>query len=349
MSKIAKLILSDGTAFIGASFGFVGNGDGEVVFNTGMVGYPESLTDPSYRGQILVCTYPLIGNYGVPNTTQLESNRIQVSGLIVSHYTAQYSHWQATQSLGDWLQTSQIPAITGIDTRALTKKLRTHGVMLGRIEINQSNNSTIEDPNKRNLVSEVSCTEVIWYGQGKKTVIVVDCGVKESIIRNLVKRGIKVKRVPWDYNFTANLKDIDGILLSNGPGDPTQCVATIQQTKLAMQTKLPIFGICLGSQIQALAAGATTYKLPFGHRAQNQPCQIEGTQRCILTSQNHGFAVKESTLPSDWSVSFRNANDQSVEGIVHKTKPWCSVQFHPEANPGPADANYLFDDFIKLL
>lgn len=352
MHQPAQLILQDGTAYHGWSFGYHQSRDGEVVFNTGMVGYPEMLTDPSYRGQILTLTYPLVGNYGVPDTATLESNHIQVSGLIVSEYTEQYSHWEAKQSLGQWLTRQKIPAITGIDTRALTKKLRQHGVMLGRImvgDVETRHVVSLQDPNTRNLVNEVSCTKPITYGRGKKIVVVVDCGVKESIIRNLVKRSVRVKRVPWNYNFVRDLKSVDGLLISNGPGDPTQCVATIEHVQAAQKFSVPIFGICLGSQIQGLAAGAKTYKLKFGHRAQNQPCVIEGTQRVLLTSQNHGFAVAERTLPKDWRVSFRNANDQSVEGIRHRTKPWWSVQFHPEATPGPIDANSLFDEFVKAL
>lgn len=349
----AQLLLDDGTVLDGFSFGYEGGVDGEVVFNTGMTGYPESLTDPSYAGQILVCTYPLIGNYGIPaeQFERFESGRAQISGLIVSQYEPNYSHWEAKQSLGEWLREQHVPAITGIDTRALTIRLRTHGVMLGRIVMGaaaQSRKKMI-DPNTVNLVAQVSCQTPEWYGCGKKTVAVVDCGVKLSIIRSLVVRGIRVHRVPWDYNFTGQLDHYDGVLLSNGPGDPTQCHATIQYTRQAFRSRKPIFGICLGSQIQALAAGAKTYKLKFGHRAQNQPCQIEGTQRCILTSQNHGYAVTEKTLPADWRVWFRNANDHSIEGLHHRTKPWYSVQFHPEAQPGPQDAAYLFDDFIKDL
>ncbi len=350
MPKRAQLILNDGTIYHGWSFGYDGNRDGEVVFNTSMVGYPESLTDPSYRGQILTLTFPLVGNYGVPDQKQLESNQIQVSGLIVTEYVDHYSHWEAKQSLSQWLIKSKVPAITGIDTRALTKKLRQHGVMLGRIHITGAkNNKPIIDPNTTNLVDQVSCRKPITYGRGKKTFILVDCGVKESIIRNFVSRGVKVKRVPWNYNYLPELNKVNGLFISNGPGDPTQCVATIQYLKEAFKTNLPIFGICLGSQIQGLAAGAQTYKLKFGHRAQNQPCVIEGTKRAILTSQNHGFAVDESTLPKAWKVWFRNANDGSVEGIKHRTKPWWSVQFHPEATPGPTDANTLFDDFVKIL
>jgi carbamoyl-phosphate synthase small subunit len=349
----AQLHLSDGTVFNGCSFGYTGPVDGEVVFNTGMVGYPESLTDPSYCGQILVYTYPLIGNYGAPAISQLESDRIHLRGIIVAQYEAHYSHWQATRSLRDWLLAERIPALTGIDTRALTLKLRQRGVMLGRIiqggSVKKAARAKMIDPNISNLVAQVSCTQPRMYGRGRKQVIVVDCGVKLSTIRALQLRGVQVRRVPWDYNFLSDLKQAAGVLLSNGPGDPAMCTATIAHVKAAQRLNKPIFGICLGSQIQGLAAGATTYKLKFGHRAQNQPCVIAGTQRCLLTAQNHGFAVAERSLPKQWKVWFRNANDQSVEGIYHTTKPWRSVQFHPEANPGPTDANYLFDEFVRSL
>lgn len=347
----AALQLEDGTVFNGFAFGSSRNSVGEVVFNTGMVGYPESLTDPSYRGQIIVYTYPLVGNYGV-SKGPFESNRIQARGMIVANYQHNYSHWDATRSLHDWLTEEDIPAITGIDTRALTKKLRTTGVMLGQIVIDQTKaekNTSWQDPNETDLVSEVSVKKPIWHGKGKKTILLVDCGVKQSIINNLVDRELRVKQVPWDYNYTNELGDIDGIVLSNGPGDPKQCKATIAYAKMALTKKIPQFGICLGSQIQGLAAGAKTYKLKYGHRGQNQPCVYTGSVKCILTSQNHGYAVRESSLPRDWKVLFTNANDGSVEGIQHKTLPFFSVQFHPEANPGPEDSNSVFDDFIKLL
>lgn len=349
----AQLILEDGTVFSGFSFGGATSSEGEVVFNTGMVGYPESLTDPSYRGQILVYTYPLIGNYGV-SAGPFESDVVQVRGIIVANYQANYSHWQATQSLGDWLASYSIPAITGIDTRALTKKLREHGVMLGKIVIgknliNKTRTQTIKDPNTTHLVKEVSISAPRVYGKGRKKIILIDCGVKQAIIENFVQRGIQVKRVPWDYDFTSELKDYHGLFISNGPGDPKQCKATIAHVKAAMRASMPQFGICLGSQIQGLAAGANTYKLKYGHRGQNQPCVIEGTNKALLTSQNHGYAVRESTLPRQWRVLYRNLNDHSVEGITHISKPFFSAQFHPEATPGPEDANYLFDEFITQL
>lgn len=341
--KQAKLVLEDGSEFFGKSFGHDGNTDGEVVFNTGMVGYPESLTDPSYAGQILVCTYPLMGNYGVPkNKESFESDGIKIRGLVVSEYIDEYSHWDAVMSLGQWLKKERIPAISGIDTRALTKRLREKGVLLGGI-----GESRFQDPNKRNLAAEVCVDKPIMRGRGRKTVLLVDCGVKESIVTCLTRRGVKVKQVPWDYDFQN--EKFDGILISNGPGDPMMCTATIENTRKALARNVPIFGICLGNQIMALASGAKTYKLKFGHRAQNQPCLMEGTQKCYLTTQNHGFAVREKTLGKEWKIWFRNANDNTVEGIRHAKKPFMAVQFHPEANPGPEDTEFLFDEFIRLL
>jgi len=344
----AKLILKDGSEYQGYSFGYPKNVNGEVVFTTGMVGYVESLTDPSYTGQILLCTYPLIGNYGVPaGLHNFESNGIKIRALIVSSYIDNYSHWQASTSLAEWLKQNKIPAIFGIDTRALTKKIRTTGVILGKIIINNKSKINLEDPNKLNLVSEVSVKKPIYYSKGKKKIILIDCGMKLSILRNLLKLGITVKRVPWDYNFSN--EEYDGLFISNGPGDPAKCEQTINNVKLALQKKIPMFGICLGSQIMALASGAKTYKMKFGHRSQNQPCLELGTRRCYLTTQNHGYAIKINTLPSDWQPWFTNVNDQTNEGIKHKYRPFSAVQFHPEANPGPNDTNYLFAEFIKSM
>ncbi|AFH50448.1 Carbamoylphosphate synthase small subunit [Ignavibacterium album JCM 16511] len=350
----AKLILEDGTEFSGYSFGYEGNTNGEVVFNTGMVGYPETLTDPSYRGQILVCTFPLIGNYGVPSKESesgllknFESDKIQVRGLVVSDYSFDYSHWSSEKSLADWLKEEKISAIYGIDTRMLTRKLRDKGTMLGKIVIDESSEFDFDDPNKKDLVAEVSVKEPIEYSAGKKKIILVDCGTKNNIIRAFLLRNITVIRVPYDYDF--NAIKADGIMLSNGPGDPKMNVATIEHTKKAMEKNKPILGICLGSQILALAARADTYKLKYGHRGHNQPCNELGTKRCYITSQNHGYAVDASTLTEDWREWFVNDNDGTNEGIIHISKPFFASQFHPEASPGPDDCEFIFDMFVRAL
>ncbi len=368
----AKLVLEDGSEFEGQSFGYEKNCVGEVVFNTGMVGYNESLTDPSYSGQILCLTYPLIGNYGVPKVIQengliknFESHKIQVEGLVVNYYSEDYSHYAAQKSLGDWLREERIPAIQGIDVRKLTKILREKGTMLGKIIVGVEERQEIKeekqkigfrDPNKENLVASVSTHKTIVYTPKNnyfdKKVLLIDCGVKNNIIHSLLKRKSMVVRVPWDFDFlNKNFEhsDFDAILVSNGPGDPKMCVDTIKNLKQAMMLDKPIFGICLGNQLLALAAGANTYKLKYGHRSQNQPVYDVNTHQCFITSQNHGFAVDEKTLPKDWSVWFRNANDNTNEGIKHNSKPFFSVQFHPEANPGPRDTDFLFDEFLRCI
>ncbi len=354
MGKI-KLILEDGTTFSGKSFGAEKSVSGEVVFNTGMVGYPESLTDPSYHGQILALTYPLIGNYGVPRNkieeglvNNFESEKIHISSLIISDYSLQHSHWSAVKSLSDWLKEHEVPGIYGVDTRKLTKKLREKGVMLGKI-IHESDDIEMQDPNRRNLVAEVSIKEPIVYKKGEKKIVLVDCGVKNNIIRNLLKRNLTVIRVPWNYNFLEEVKDFQGVIVSNGPGDPKMAKETISNIKEAMKKEIPIWGICLGNQILALAAGADTYKLKYGHRSQNQPCIEVGSKRCYITSQNHGYAVNSKSLSPEWEEWFVNANDNTNEGIKHKSKPFISIQFHPEASPGPADAEFLFDKMIEML
>ena len=341
-----RLFLKDGTVIEGESFGAASNASGEVVFNTGMVGYVESLTDPSYAGQILVLTYPLVGNYGVPSKETFESQKIQIAGLVVSEYSENYSHAEAKQSLGLWLKRSGIPAMTGVDTRALTKRLREHGVLLGEL-VQSGKGKGFVDPNKDNLVAKVSPRKKRIYGSGRTKILAVDCGMKENIVRSLLSRGAKVVRVPWDYDFSK--ERYDGLLLSNGPGDPTMCAKTIENIRRAMKKGKPILGVCLGNQLLALAAGAKTYKLKYGHRAQNQPCIDTRTKRCYITSQNHGFAVDADSLPTGWEEWFVNANDGSNEGIRHKTKPWRSVQFHPEATPGPTDTAWIFDEFIASL
>jgi carbamoyl-phosphate synthase small subunit len=349
----ARLVLEDGSVFAGQAFGFPSAVSGEVVFNTGMVGYPEALTDPSYRGQILVLTYPLVGNYGVPPSAShggldasFESDAVQIAGLVVAESATEYSHWSATQSLDQWLGDQAVPGLSGVDTRALTKRLRERGVMLGKL-VGAADDIPLRDPNQENLVALVSVKEPVTYGAGRRRVILIDCGCKHSIIRGLVDRGLTVVRVPWNHDFLD--EDFDGLVISNGPGDPKMCVDTIEHVRRAMERGRPILGICLGNQILALAAGADTYKLKFGHRGQNQPCVQIGTSRCHITSQNHGYAVDETTLPPGWEPSFRNLNDGTNEGIRHRSAPFMSVQFHPEAAPGPTDTTFLFDQFVETM
>ena len=354
--KKATLVLQNGRKMEGWSFGYDGPCDGEVVFSTAMVGYPESLTDPSYSGQILCVTYPLIGNYGIPPMEvdangickTFESEKIHVRGLIISDYSEKYSHWDAIKSLGDWLQEQHIPGICGIDTRALTQMIREEGAMLGKIVTEDSDAPfDVADPNLENQVAIVSCKEVIRYGRGDKKVVLVDCGVKHQILRCLVHRGVEVIRVPWDYDF--NQLEWDGLFISNGPGNPEHCQVTVEHIRRAMQTGKPICGICLGNQLLGIAAGAKTYKLKYGHRSHNQPVRQVGTDRCYITAQNHGFALDERTLPADWEPYFINMNDGTNEGIRHKSLPFFSAQFHPEASSGPEDTEFIFDDFISLL
>ncbi len=348
----AKLILEDGTEFIGTSFGYEGSVAGEVVFNTAMTGYPESLTDPSYRGQILVLTYPLIGNYGVPGITEenqmfsfFESDKVHITGLIIADYSEQYSHWNANQSLGDWLKSNKVPALTGVDTRALTKHIRESGALLGKIIFDDD--IDFIDPNMENLTAQVSTNEVITYGDGDKRILLLDCGVKNNIIRHFLKRNVTVIRVPWDYDFSN--EEYDGLFLSNGPGNPKMCETSIKNVAKALKQDKPIFGICLGNQIIALASGADTYKLKYGHRSHNQPVLQCGTNRAFITSQNHGFAIDKTTLSDEWETLFINLNDGTNEGLRHKTKPIFSVQFHPEASSGPTDTEFLFDDFLDMV
>lgn len=377
------LILDDGSRFSGKSFGYEKPVAGEVVFNTAMTGYPESLTDPSYAGQLMTLTYPLAGNYGVPPFTMepnglptfMESERIHAEAIIVSDYSEEYSHWNATESLAEWLKREQVPGITGIDTRELTKVLREHGVMMGRIIFDDAADDgqrTMDSYEAVNYVDQVSCKEIIVYSgtesrtfsaglpvaqlnsqlsvadSSLKKVVLVDCGVKANILRCLLKRGVEVIRVPWNYDF--NGLEYDGLFISNGPGDPDTCDEAVQNIRKAMSlSDKPIFGICMGNQLLSKAGGASIYKLKYGHRSHNQPVRMVGTECCFITSQNHGYAVDNNTLGADWEPLFINMNDGSNEGIRHKWKPWFSAQFHPEAASGPTDTEFLFDEFVKLL
>ena len=357
--KQVTLILDDGSKFKGKSFGYEKPIAGEVVFNTAMMGYPESLTDPSYAGQLMTLTYPLVGNYGVPPfstqengiATFMESDKIYASAIIVSDYSEEYSHWNGCESLASWLKREHVPGITGIDTRELTKTLREHGVMMGKIIFDDKpDNVPTAEYSGINYVAQVSCKEIIRYNEGAdKKVVLVDCGVKNNIIRCLIKRGVEVIRVPWDFDF--NDMEFDGLFLANGPGDPDTCVAAVDNIKKFLQNKniRPCMGICMGNQLLSKAAGANIYKLKYGHRSHNQPVRMVGTNRCFITSQNHGYAVDSSSLSSDWEPLFVNMNDGSNEGVKHKTNPWFSAQFHPEASSGPVDTEFLFDEFVKLL
>lgn len=349
----ARLILEDGTIFEGRSFGYPHSVAGEVVFSTGMTGYPEALSDPSFYGQILVFTFPLVGNYGMPESgnrsallNNYESSKGQVSALIVENYSEYYSHHDASTSLAQWLYNQKIPAITNIDTRALTQKIRETGVMLGKVIIGDVD-VPFFNPNDDNLVERVSIPDVQQLGSGKKRVLLMDCGSKHSIISELTNRDIEIIRTPWNYPVMD--EHFDGLLISSGPGDPAKCTETVDQVSWAMAQDIPTFGICLGHQIMALALGAETYKMKYGHRSQNQPVIDTLTRRAYITSQNHGFAVNTEKLPKGWSPLFTNLNDSTCEGLIHKSGRFFSSQFHPEASPGPVDTAYLFDRFVGLL
>lgn len=355
--KKVTLVLSDGTRFHGKSFGYEKPVAGEVVFNTAMMGYPESLTDPSYAGQILTFTFPLVGNYGVPPFTFeanklpsfMESDKIYVAAMICADYSEEYSHWNAVESLSDWLKREHVPGITGVDTRELTKVLREHGVMMGKILFDDNEEVPEADYEGVNFVDKVSCKEIIRYNEGAgKKVVLVDCGVKANIIRCLIERGVEVVRVAWNYDYTG--MDFDGLFLGNGPGDPDMCQEAVDVIKKQMSmSRKPICGICMGNQLLSKAAGATIFKLKYGHRSHNQPVRLVGTDKCYITSQNHGYAVDGKTLGSEWSELFVNMNDGSNEGIRHKTNPWFTSQFHPEACSGPVDTMFMFDKFIEEL
>ena len=337
----------------------------QVVFSTGMVGYTESLTDPSYQGQILTLTQPMVGNYGVPDRQKVdkfglpagfESYKIHAQGLLVQDYSHHYSHWNASSSLGAWLKEEGIPGLCDIDTRMLTQKIRQTGALLGRIEVDTNapppDFATMVNPNSRHLVDEVSTKEPKVYGQGNGTkVLAVDMGMKYNIIRQLVKRNVELTVVPWDYPFAADMHMYDGLFLSNGPGDPNMCMQTVQELEKVIsvpddQVK-PIYGICMGNQLIGLAAGGTAEKLPFGNRGQNQPVVNHQTGECYITPQNHGYHINTATLRPEWQTLFTNANDKSNEGIAHTTRPYFTAQFHPEASCGPTDTEFMFDTFLE--
>lgn len=346
--KSAQLVLENGAIFSGIAPSWQQDKVfGEVVFNTGMTGYEETLTDPSYSGQILTFTFPIIGNYGVSDGKVWESSHIHVQGVICqSTYNTPYHH-EGVKSFLDWLEGERIPIILGVDTRELTKVIRSYGVIKGSMVFDGNIPEQFPDSAEINWVSKVSTKQVNIYGGGKYKIILVDCGSKENILRKLLKFDASIKVVPFDYDYTN--EDYDGVFLSNGPGDPKQCVTTIMVLKKALSNDKPIYGICLGSQLMGLAVGADTYKLKFGHRGQNQPCMDLVKHKCYLTSQNHGYAVNEDTLPQDWMVSYRNLNDATVAGIMHKSKPFSAVQFHPEGAPGPHDTFYFFEQFFMAV
>ncbi|WP_242516089.1 glutamine-hydrolyzing carbamoyl-phosphate synthase small subunit [Sorangium cellulosum] len=358
-----KLVLEDGTTMMGRCFGAPRAVSGEVVFNTGMTGYVETLTDPSYRGQILTLTYPLVGNYGVPAPRPTgsidgpyEADRIQVQGLVVQSYMDRYSHHAAVRSLGAWLASEGVPAITGIDTRTLTRRLREVGTMKGwlfpaEMDLERVKRSAEAVDMREEVFRLVAPREVITYEGGPLKVLLLDAGAKDHIVRSLLSRGVSVIRVP--YHAHARIPELaeaaDGVLIGNGPGDPKDLGPLVAAVRGLLGTyNKPIFGICLGNQILALAAGGDTYKLPYGHRGVNQPVQDLLSRRCYVTSQNHGYAVRHESLPAEWEPWFVNINDGTNEGIRSRLRPFFSVQFHPEATPGPQDAAYLFDDFLRL-
>jgi carbamoyl-phosphate synthase small subunit len=365
MSRKAKLVLEDGSEFSGWSFGKARSQAGEVVFTTGMTGYPQSLTDPSFRGQILVSTYPLMGNYGVPAEPKtggafmdqyglpvhFESEKVQAAGFIVSEACEEPSHFSSKMSLSQWLEKNNTPAVYGIDTRMLTCRLRESGVMLGKILVEGAREITIDSGVVSHPVADVSPQEIKIYneekGKKKTRIALIDCGAKANILRCLLSRDVEVIRLPWNYDLSG--VEYDGVFLSNGPGDPKACGKTIAAIRRVFDAGKPIFGICLGNQIMALAAGADTYKLPYGHRGQNQPCVEVGTKRCYITSQNHGYAVRAETLPKGWEPWFINANDGTVEGVRSTAGPFSAVQFHPEGCPGPRDTEFLIDRFIEQV
>lgn len=346
------LVLENGVQFEGKLIGHPGSASGEVVFNTGMVGYPETFTDPSYKGQIQCITYPLVGNYGVPEKnpfpfeSAFESDKIHLNGIVISDYSSEFSHATAIRSLSSWLEEHKVPGLYNIDTRKLTKTLREQGAMAGKIVV-EGEDISFSNPDQQNLVKAVSPEKIEEYGEGEKRIVLVDCGCKSSIISSLLERKMKVIRVPWDTDLSK--LEFDAVLFSNGPGNPEVYKPLVESAKFAVGSGKPVLGICLGHQIISLAAGAKVYKLKYGHRGQNQPVKESNSEKCYITSQNHGYAVDSSSLREEWESWFENLNDNTNEGIKHKNLPVMTVQFHPEAAPGPVDTTFIFDEFINSI
>ncbi|HKG40831.1 MAG TPA: glutamine-hydrolyzing carbamoyl-phosphate synthase small subunit [Nitrososphaeraceae archaeon] len=368
----AKLILEDGSLFTGVGFGHPCDEiAGEIVFNTGMVGYTEAITDPSYRGQILCMTYPLIGNYGVPSyeikdefglPKYFESDKIQIKGLLIHDLSRIASHWSCIKTLDEWLYEEGIPGIFGIDTRELTKKLRVKGVMNGALSVSKgsidnvrlSNLAKSEYYEGQNFMPEVSVNQRCDYGinnNNNECIVLLDTGTKYSIIRNIVRIGYRVIRLPWDTPYE-KIKSYEpqGVVISNGPGDPKLCKATVNTATELIENSIPTLGICLGNQILALAGGADTYKLKFGHRGQNKPCIDLRSNQTYITSQNHGYGIDPKNLDrTGFRIWFSNIDDNTIEGIEHESKPIIAVQFHPEASPGPNDCLFIFNRFKEII
>jgi len=360
-TKPALMMLEDGTSFTGKAFGAVTTTVGELVFNTSLAGYQEILTDPSYAGQIITLTYPEIGNYGT-NDNDLESRSIFARGLVVRHLARKYSNHRATGSLDSFLKKFNIPGISDVDTRAITRKLRDQGAM--RCAISTENDVLTEAGRKRlkdavltapqmaglDLTDEVSTKEIYTVGSGRNKVAIYDFGIKQNILRELISRDITATVYPARTKAADILATSpDGIFLSNGPGDPAACEAIIKEMASLIAARIPIFGICLGHQLLSIALGGSTYKLKFGHRGGNQPVKDLTTGKIEVTCQNHGFAVDDKTLPAHLELTHINLNDNSVEGFRHRELPIFAVQYHPEAHPGPHDSNYLFDRFLSLI
>jgi carbamoyl-phosphate synthase small subunit len=344
MNKMASFFLDDGTEYMGYCFGAEITSSGEAVFNTAMTGYIDSLTDPSYHGQIIIYTYPIIGNYGVTDKKYnfidkyYESDNILINGIIISNYSHHPYHWNMTKSLSYWLKTKNIPALYGIDTRNLTYKIIEKGTYFGTIVVN---NQELTYYTKSLLLKNK-----ITYGNGIYKILLIDYGVKNNILRCLISRKCTIIRVPWDYDF--RLDEYDGLLLSNGPGNP-EVYKKITYIQYAIDGNLPIFGICLGNLLLGIATGVKTYKLKYGHRGYNIPVSLVGSKKVYITSQNHGYAIDIKTLSIGWNLFFTNVNDNSCEGLIHKSKPFFSVQFHPESSGGPEDTEFLFDLFLKKI